>query len=38
VEYRKVPLPNYAHVWRFWRLNLADLMPQLLVSEPERRP
>jgi len=34
VVYKKVLLPDYAHVWPFWRLSLADLMPQLFVSTP----
>jgi enterochelin esterase family protein len=38
VVYQKMLLPGYAHVWPFWRISLADLMPQLFTVEPGKGP
>jgi len=32
VVYQKKILPGYAHVWPFWRISLADVVPQLFAS------
>jgi len=29
VQYKKMILPGYGHEWPFWRISLADLLPQL---------
>jgi enterochelin esterase family protein len=33
VNYKKMTLPGYAHVWPFWRVSLLDLMPQLFTAD-----
>jgi enterochelin esterase-like enzyme len=33
VQYKKMTLPGYAHVWPFWRVSLIDLMPQLFTAD-----
>jgi hypothetical protein len=33
IQFTDLEVPNYAHVWPLWRLNLAELAPQLFQSK-----
>lgn len=32
IQFTNLEIPNYAHVWPLWRLNLAEIAPQLFQS------
>lgn len=33
IQYKQTQLAGYAHEWPFWRISLADLLPQIFVSK-----